>query len=448
MPGIMRGIWFAILIITWNCAVFGASQLRLATFRCEVTPALGEPLIWVTPATKVEGPLWAKGVVLDDGRARYVLCAVDWCGIGGAAYELFREKIAAAAGIGPEHVALQSVHQHTAPYVDGDAYRLLSSLGISALQMSDGSLQAISDRIARSVAEACTHLVPFDRIGAGKARVERVASARRVFQDGRLITRFSSGETKPKVAALSEGSIDPILETITLAAGNKPLVRLHYYATHPQTFCCDGRVSGDFVSAARETIEKEEGVFQIYFTGCAGDITVGKYNDTSVEARADLANRLGSGMREAIAATRFYEAINMYWRIQKLRLPLKTTGDGSSSFLYSRLAGRVYISPEDAYRTAISLAFARRSRPLFASALEIGGIRILHLPGEPMLEFQSFARQESGDKFIAISGYGDMSPGYLCTDRAFKEGGYEPSASNSGPGTESRVKLLIRELLR
>jgi len=40
-----------------------------------------------------------------------------------------------------------------------------------------------------------------------------------------------------------------------------------------------------------------------------------------------------------------------------------------------------------------------------------------------------------------------MSPGYLCTDRAFVEGGYEPGASNAGPGTEVRVKEAIRKLL-
>ena len=443
----MRRIWFAILIIAWNPAVFGESRLRLATFRCDVTPGLGEPLIWVTPAVKVEDPLWAKGVVLDDGRARHVLCAIDWCGIGGAADQLFRDKIAAAAGISAGSVALQSVHQHTAPYVDGDGYRVLSRFGIPALRMSEDSLQGISGRIAKSVAEACTRLIPFDQIGAGSAQIERVASERRIILDGKLITRFSTGGSRPELAALPEGPIDPILKTITLAVGNKPLVRLHYYATHPQTFCCDGRISGDFVSTARETLEKEEGVFQIYFTGCAGNVTVGKYNDTSVDARTALALRLGQGMRASIASTRFFPAIAMRWRADELHLPLKTAGDRSSAALSFRLTGREDTSPDDAYRTAIALAFAQRSRPLQTSSLEIGGIWILHLPGEPMLEFQRFAQQECRGEFIAISGYGDMSPGYLCTDRAFNEGGYEPSASNAGPGTEERVKAIIRRLL-
>ncbi|MCX6636057.1 MAG: hypothetical protein NT090_13405, partial [Acidobacteria bacterium] len=70
--------------------VLAAAQLRVAAFRADAKPALGEPLIWVTPAERVADPLWAKGVVLEDGKSRYVLCAIDWCGIGGSTHRMFR----------------------------------------------------------------------------------------------------------------------------------------------------------------------------------------------------------------------------------------------------------------------------------------------------------------------------------------------------------------------
>ncbi len=443
----MHRLWLAVFLIMFSPAASGESRFRLASFRCDVTPALGEPLIWVAPAAKIEDALWAKGVVLDDGRQRLILCSIDWCGIGGAAYQLFLDRIAAAAGTDPGRIALQSVHQHTAPYVDSDGYRILSSFNIPTLRLSEDSLEKIAGRVARSVAEACTRFVPFDQIGTGSAPVERVASERRLHVNGKLITRFSTGGSNPELAVLPEGSIDPILKTITLARGDKPLIRLHYYATHPQTFCCDGRVSGDFVSLARETLEREEGVFQIYFTGCAGNVTVGKYNDTSVAARVALALRLEKGMKASIVSTRFSPATELQWRADELRLPLKTADEASSPTLENRLSHGGYKSADDAYRTAISLAFARRSRPLPATSLKIGPIRILNLPGEPMLDFQKFAQKELPGEFVAISGYGDMSPGYLCTDRAFEEGGYEPGASNAGPGTEAQVKKLIQRLL-
>ena len=48
------------------------AELRVATFRCDVTPPLGflsYPPCW-KPLEKVEHPLLAKGVVLDDGWPR------------------------------------------------------------------------------------------------------------------------------------------------------------------------------------------------------------------------------------------------------------------------------------------------------------------------------------------------------------------------------------------
>ena len=443
----MRRLIVAVLFLGSVATALCSPHLRVATFRCNVTPDIGEPLIWVTPAAKVEDPLWAKGVVLDDGHARYVLCAIDWCGLGGSIHFLFQGKIAAATGTKVERVAVQSVHQHTAPYIDGNAYRLLRMLKSPPLLMSNGFLQQVTGRLAQAAKDAVARLEPFDRIGIGQARVEQVASARRIFQNGQLITRYSSGGSKPELAALPEGPIDPVIRTITLAAGERPLVRLHYYASHPQTFCCDGRISGDFVSTAREALEKEENIFQVYFTGCAGDVTVGKYNNGSIEARTALAQHLEHGMKAAITATRFETARELRWRNIDLRLPLKPAADASPAGLRSRLESPGSQSGQDLYRTAIALAFAVRHRPLQATSLEAGRIRILHFPGEPMLEFQKYAQAERPDEFIVVAGYGDMSPGYLCTDRAFAEGGYEPGASNAGPGTEARVKEAIRTLL-
>ncbi len=443
----MRGLLVAVLLCGPVANLFGASSLRVATFRCDVTPDIGEPLIWTTPAAKIDDRLWAKGIVLDDGHARYVLCAVDWCGLGGSTHLLVRGRIAQAAATDPALVAVQSVHQHTAPYVVGDAYQLLRSLRSPPLLMTDGFLGRLTENISQSVKDAVTCLEPFDRLGYGQGPVERVASARRVIENGRLITRYSGSGSNPELAALPEGPIDSALRTITLAAGDKPLVRLHFYATHPQTFCCDGRVSGDFVTAAREALEKEEGVFQIYFTACAGDVTVGKYNDGSVAARESLADRLGRGMREAIAATRFGPAEDLDWRSADLFLPKKDTPEASTAILRSRLENSADRSGSDLYRTALALAFAERRRPLQAGSLSLGRVRILLLPGEPMLEFQRYAQRECPGDFVVVAGYGDISPGYLCTDRAFAEGGYEPGASHAGPGTEARVKETIRKLL-
>lgn len=427
--------WPAAVAVLCLAAPLCAGGLRVGTFRADASPEPGEPNIWITPAAKIEDPLWIKGVVLDDGSSRYVLAALDWCGVGGSTHRLFRAKIAEAAGTDISRVVVQSVHQHTAPYIVGDAYTLLEGLPSPPLRMSDGYLARLTSRLAAAVRKAAGEMQPFDRVGTSRVKVERVASARRVFAEGKLHTRYSSGAKDPAMAALPEGDIDPYLRTITLAQGDRPLARLHFYATHPQTFCCDGRVTADFVGRAREERERAEGVFQVYFTGCSGDVTVGKYNDGAPEAREALATRLERALAAAAGATRFEPAGSLLWRHVPLKLESKPAPP---------LEG---LTGQNAYRTAVAAAFAARTTPLDTASLAIGRVSMLFLPGEPVLDFQKYAQETGRGRFVAVAGYGDIAPGYLVTDRDYTEGGYEPSASHAAPGTEARVLEAIRQLL-
>lgn len=414
--------------------LFGAS-LRVGTFVADATPDMGEPNIWITPVTKVETPLLVKGIVIDDGRGRYVIAALDWCGVGGSTHLLFRTKAAKAAGTDVSRVMVQSVHQHAAPYIVGDGYDVMAKHPTPPLRMSEAYLERVTDRLAEAVRKAAANMQPFDSVGTSQADVERVASARRVYKDGKLVSRVSTAGKDPAMAAIPEGDIDPALRTITLAQGKKPLVRMHFYATHPQTFCCEGTASADIIGDAREKREAEEKAFQIYFTGCSGDVTVGKYNDTSREAREGLAVRLERAMKASSDGTKFAPAGKLAWRNAPLVLERKPAPSIEGT------------KGQEVYRQSIAAAFAARTRPLDTASLELGGATMLFLPGEPVLEFQKYALANRGNRFVAVAGYGDIAPGYLVTDSDYKEGGYEPSASHAQPGTEARLKEVIRKLL-
>jgi hypothetical protein len=101
------------------------------------------------------------------------------------------------------------------------------------------------------------------------------------------------------------------------------MARVHYYATHPQSFYRDARVSYDSVGMAREKLQEEEGAFQVYFTGCAGDVAAGKYNDGSREARQGLYERLLAAMQASANATK-YQVTPIVWRTVDLELPAKS----------------------------------------------------------------------------------------------------------------------------
>ncbi len=125
---------------------------------------------------------------------------------------------------------------------------------------------------------------------------------------------------------------------------------------------------------------------------------------------------------------------------------------GSSVIVVSRSAAARAASQSRSARRVSSAAnraalAERNKQPIELSALSLGNIHVVHLPGECMIEFQRFAQQARPEDFVAVAAYGDLGPGYICTARSYGEGGYEPSASNSGPGTEARVKTAIRTLL-
>jgi len=300
------------------------SGLTLRTFTCDVTPPLGSPLCAgrIKPVLAVDEPLLAKGVILQDKTGTYVLCALDWCLLRGGAYDLFRDKLAAAVDTPPARVAVQCVHQHNAPNTDPRAQEILAVCN-GPVHADLEFLKAAAEKVA-AAARAASEPVAVTHVGTSKAKVEKVASNRRVqLPDGTLGVRYSTTRD-PKLQAAPEGFIDPWLRTITFFNGDQPLVQMHYYATHPQSYYGDGRVTWDFPGIARERLEKETGVLQIYFTGCAGDITAGKYNDGKPERRRELADRMYAAMAESIRHIERQPVQPIDWRVRPVRLPWRT----------------------------------------------------------------------------------------------------------------------------
>lgn len=425
------------------------AALKVAVFEADATPPLGHPLYpSFKPLAEVQEPLLAKGVILDDGRNRYVLCAIDWCTLGGSSRELLLQQMAAAAGTQRAFCTVHCVHQHSAPGLDIAALDLLETLASPPPYLQRGFHNAVLTRISSAVKEAVARLEPCDQIGTGQAKVERVASNRRIpGPDGKVVPRLSSTRNKPALRDAPEGLIDPILRTITFARCNRPLVRLHFYATHPQSYYGDPRASRDFVGVARERLQEEEDVFQIYFTGCSGDIAAGKYNDGTREAREQLTERIYAGLRAAAASTRYEPAGPLVWRSTPVTFQPRVDAHYEPSVLRAQMA-----DPEESRnlrtRAARCLVYQERGDlPIELGSLQINGVCLLFLPGEPMVEFQLYAQRRKPEAFVAVAGYGDANPSYICTDETFPQEGYEAWATLVAPGSEARLKAAIDRLL-
>jgi hypothetical protein len=228
-----------------------------------------------------------------------------------------------------------------------------------------------------------------------------------------------------------------MVSLVSFWSGEQPVAVLSYYATHPQSYYRTGIPNPDFPGLARFLRQLAvPAALHIHFNGAGGNIGAGKYNDGAPENRRILAERLADGMRRAWESTKreLIGASDVSWATDSVAL--KPTQQITIDQLEAQLKEKAkpFLTGEGASR----LAWLRRceaGHSIDLTCLKLGRARVLHLPGEPFVEYQLAAKAERRDLFVAVAGYGDYAPWYIGTAAAYEQGGYEtsPSASNVGP---------------
>lgn len=430
-----------------------ATEFRLATFTADVTPRLGHPLLagLRPPASSVDDPLFAKGLVLSGPNDPIVLVAVDWCEIRNDAYDRWRDVLAEAAGTTPKRVLVTSIHQHDAPLADLTAQRLLAAAGVDERIIDPDYHERTVQKVAAALEQSLKTARHVTHYGTGQAKVDRVASNRRVVDaSGKAGFLRGSGGGDPAIRDLPAGLIDPWLKVISFWDGDEPLAAVSAFATHPMSYYGQGAVSSDFVGLARERRQQDAlAVHQIYVSGCSGDITAGKYNDGTPAHRTRLTERMYRAMVEAFDATERHPLDAVTFRCVPLVLPHRE-GDQTSEALEATLADKD-APPREKILAAMGLS-SRKLHPagheIDVCAVDFGTAQIVLLPGESLVGYQLMAQKLRSDQFIMAIGYGECSPGYVPTDAAAAEG-YAASQGWCwvGPHVEGRMRAALEKAL-
>jgi hypothetical protein len=426
--------------------------LRLAVFDIDATPPIGSMMAYDPVTNKWDLGLRARGLVLLSAGQPIVLCAIDWIGIANEAHDLFCTRLAQAAATSPDRVAVHTLHQHDAPDCDFSAEKILKDAQLEPRQFESSFQRQTLSQLEQAVQTALRNPQPVTHLGLGEARVEHVASNRRILgADGKVRgVRYTSCKDAA-LRAEPEGTIDPMLSLVSFWNGDKPLAVLSYYATHPQSYYRTGLPNPDFPGVARFLRQLAvPAALHIHFTGAGGNVGAGKYNDGSPENRRMLAERLADGMRRAWESTQREPLTpeTVGWAVESVALPLAKDLDEAT--LEAQLRAR-----EDRF-FAIGgpsrLAWLRRCQAghrIDVTCLRLGRARILYMPGELFVEYQLAAKAERPDLFVAMAAYGDYAPWYIGTAKAYEQGGYEttPPASNVGPGAEAELLRAMKVLL-
>lgn len=426
--------------------------LRLGVFDVDVSPPIGSPVAYV-PAKKIVDPLSARGVVLLTGEDPVVLCAVDFIGIGNEGQDAWKTALADAAGTTPDRVSVHALHQHDGPRCDFSAERHLADHGLGGTRFDNDFLRDAIARTATAVGEAVATAQPVTHVGFGQAQVEKVASNRRMLgEDGKVKKMRFSSSRDPEMIAAPEGTIDPWLKSVSFWQEDQALAVLSFYATHPQSHYRQGGVTCEFVGIARNARASETGVPHVYFTGAAGNVAAGKYNDGKPETRPILASRIEAGMKAAWEATQKspITAGDVGWRTHPTVLPI---GEHLvEETLRARLADTT-LDSGDRLNAATKLAYLERTRAgmgITVSALRVGKNWILNMPGELFVEYQLAAQAMRPEDNVCVAAYEDYGPGYIGTTIGYTQGGYETSerASNVSPDVEPVLMDAMKAVLQ
>lgn len=404
-------------------ATAGATKpWELYSFGADVTPIIGHPCMGggIEPVKSVADPLEALGFVLQGGTLEkpVAVVSVDWCEIRNDAYDRWREAIAKAAGTVPRNVLLTAVHQHDAPISDLTAERILEENRCVGRICNLDFHELVVKRVALAVEKARKKPKRVTRIGMGEAKAERLASNRRYERpDGSISYNRTSASKLPEAHEAAEGLIDPMVKALSFWNGEVPLLALYHYAIHPMSYYGQGEVSADFVGMARRARQKSlPDVFQLYASGCSGNLTAGKYNDGSPENRPKLAARLEDAMTRAWEATRT-EPLE---RASLTVAPLVFEPRGGAGFTEEDLRKQLlnHDRPFQQCLAAMALSWRKRlaqGRPVDLPMLDLGPASMVLLPGETYVEYQLMAQKLRPDSFVVAMGYGDAATGYIPT---------------------------------
>jgi hypothetical protein len=433
-------------------AARAAEPLKVGVFAVDASPPVGSPLAYDQNKGVVH-PLSCRGVVVIGDGQPFVLCAVDWIGIANDGQVEFRQALAQAAGTDSNRVVVHTLHQHDAPLCDFSTDRMLAKHGINREISDAGFARDVIARASAAVRVATKEARPVTHIGLGEAEVDKVASNRRVLgPDGKVQHVRYTACKDPEVRAKPVGTIDPLLKMISFWDGVEPIVALTYYATHPQSYYRTGLANPDFPGIARDQRQAATNVPHVHFNGAGGNIGAGKWNDGSPENRQILADRVANGMAKAWTATvkTPITAADMKWESIPVTLP------PASHLDVAKLEAVVNDTLKPARERAAAaeeLIWLRRciaGDAIDVACLHLGKARVLHMPGELFVEYQLAAQKLRPDLFVAMAAYGDYAPGYIGTEVAYPQGGYEtgPRASHVAPTVERTLMDVIGRLLR
>ncbi len=237
------------------------STLTAGVARANITPPVGSNT-WGKPADGIAGELFAKALVLDDGRTKAALVTMDLIQLRGKITTDVRRRVEEMTGIPGRCVMLAASHTHCTP--DTSQYHP----GRNVERIPDPAyLDQLTAKIAGAVAEADSRLTEV-RIGVGHGHAP--------FNINRWVPT-PDGPTGARWAPNPDGPTDETLSVLRLdRPDGTPLAVVVNYAAHASVMGWGKYFCADYPGFLQEALEKVYGgeMTAMFVNGASGDLKI------------------------------------------------------------------------------------------------------------------------------------------------------------------------------
>jgi len=430
-------------------------QLKAGVGRAMISPPLDCEMSGFVARTGrcrgIHDPLWARVIVLSDGKRSLALISVDLIGVDRRLVAAIRETIARTSGLSPSSIIVCATHTHSGPATLRDAY-----LG----HPDPEYLAAIAASIAEAVQEASQSMESV-AVFVGHGGCSEVGKNRRH----------------------KDGPIDPQVTVVRFQGADRAIALVVNYACHPVVLGPNNLlITADYPYYMTRTLEQVYSGAQVMMVnGACGDVNVGHNTADSIKGNAssrrtfEEAERLGRVLAaEALKASECatsLEAADIAYGVKAICLPLEPLPEPgglerqAEEWKQAVRELKAEGAPYGEYHQAEvwsewALNMTRRIRrgevmPYVTSeitAFSVGCLDFVSLPGEFFHEFALRIKEQRSPRRVLVAGYCNDNIGYVAPEHCYDEGGYEVEDSYRYYGHPSRLargsgEMIVDELL-
>jgi len=414
-----------------NLILVGAAEI-------DITPPVGTALagsLKPRVSTGIEDPLYVKSIVIESGGAKLAYVIFDLIAIEKETLQPGIEFASKKTGIPQQCIVWAASHTHTGPYTTG--------LSSDQALVNEKWLSDLSEKMAQCIIQADRSKRPA-RFSHTRNFHYGLGHNRRVkFKNGIAINTWLLANAPLDIQAVgSAGPVDPEIGIICFEDTDGKLLALMYHFTLHTNTNFGPKFSADYPGVVSARIRERFGsqVISCFMPGACADI------NTNTMRYRETGNALSEKIIEAIEKRKVQDGPLKLAAIKaEITVPLRDFADQTQRIKNSGWDSQ---SQEVFFKEIeIMKKEGKTEDRTIIQAWRIGDTGFVSLPGELFVELGLKIKQESPFPFTYPVELGGDYLGYLVTQQAWLQGGYESLIARSARISVAGVMAMVDKSL-